>query len=193
MRLSQGNELVVAVNNADAHLLMTFPDLTCYLVDTGMFYGCTTSPDIKDTKLISSNQETYPSVGKNTGLVFMPCWTWKLVQLFPVVWILSRYLGVICYDIEISLRVTKITSNISVSWTQSLPFWSLPLFWCNKMAILSRNSLKFSFSNVQGFHCNFVGCESLLESNFTIILTLSATNLEDWIDFSDFFLRGYLA
>ena len=99
MRLSQGNELVVAVNNADAHLLMTFPDLTCYLVDTGMFYGCTASPDIKDTKLISSNQETYPSVGKNTGLVFMPCWTWKLVQLFPVVWILSRYLGVICYDI----------------------------------------------------------------------------------------------
>ena len=42
-----------------------------------MFSGCTVPPDSKETKLGSSNRETSPSAGKNTGIV--PCRTWKYV------------------------------------------------------------------------------------------------------------------
>ena len=36
-----------------------------------MFSGCTVLPDIKETKLGSSNQEAFPSAGKNTGVSVM--------------------------------------------------------------------------------------------------------------------------
>ena len=42
-----------------------------------MFSGCTVSSDSKETELGSSNQEASPSAGKNTGVVLMPCCTWK--------------------------------------------------------------------------------------------------------------------
>ena len=70
------------------------------------------------------------------------------------------------------------------------------------MAILSRtskpdnfeshNSLKLSFTNIGGFHSNFVDCESFLESNSPDILALCETNLDDSIDSGNFFVRGYL-
>ena len=44
-----------------------------------MFSGCTVLPDSKGTKLGSSNQEAYPSQGKNTGIVLVPYYTWKCV------------------------------------------------------------------------------------------------------------------
>ena len=44
-----------------------------------MFSGCTMLPDSKETKLGSSNQEASPSAGKNTGIVLVPCRTWKCV------------------------------------------------------------------------------------------------------------------
>ena len=44
-----------------------------------MFSGCTVPPDSKETKLGSSNQEASPSVGKNTGVVLVPCCAWKCV------------------------------------------------------------------------------------------------------------------
>ena len=48
----------------------------------------------------------------------------------------------------------------------------------------SHNSLKFSFTttNVQGLHSNFVGCESLFESNSPDILALYGTNFYESID-----------
>ena len=36
-------------------------------------------PDIKDSKLGSSDQEVSPSTGKNTGVVLVLCHTWKCV------------------------------------------------------------------------------------------------------------------
>ena len=70
------------------------------------------------------------------------------------------------------------------------------------MAILSKackpvnfelhNSLKLSFTNVQGLCSNFVDCESFLESNSSDILALCETNLDDSIDSGNFSVRGYL-
>ena len=70
------------------------------------------------------------------------------------------------------------------------------------MAILSKackpdnfelhNSLKLSFTNIQGLRLKFVDCESFLESNSPGILALCETNLDDSIDSGDFSVRGYL-
>ena len=70
------------------------------------------------------------------------------------------------------------------------------------MAILSKackldnfklhNSLKLSFTNIQGLRSNFVDCESFLESNSPDILALWETNLDDSIDSGNFSVRGYL-
>ena len=70
------------------------------------------------------------------------------------------------------------------------------------MAILSKackldkfewhNSLKLSFTNIQGLCSNFVDCESFLESNSPDILALCETNLDDSINSGNFSVRGYL-
>ena len=44
-----------------------------------MFSGCTVLSDSKETELGSSDQEASPSAGKNTGIVLVPCCTWKCV------------------------------------------------------------------------------------------------------------------
>ena len=52
------------------------------------------------------------------------------------------------------------------------------------------NSLKLSFTNIQGLHFNFHECEYFLESNSSDILALCDTNLDDSIDSANF--SGYL-
>ena len=54
------------------------------------------------------------------------------------------------------------------------------------------NSIKLSFTNIQGFHSNFVDCESFPASNSPDILALCGTNLDDSIDSGDFSVRSYL-
>ena len=44
-----------------------------------MFSGCTVLPVSKETKLGISNLEASPSVDENTGIVLVPCLTWKCV------------------------------------------------------------------------------------------------------------------
>ena len=56
----------------------------------------------------------------------------------------------------------------------------------------SHNSLKLSFTNIQGLCSNFVDCESFPESNSPDILALCETNLDDSIDSGNFSVRGYL-
>ena len=56
----------------------------------------------------------------------------------------------------------------------------------------SHNSLKLSFTNIQGLHSNFVDCKSFLESNSPNILALYETNLDDSIDSGNFSVRGCL-
>ena len=70
------------------------------------------------------------------------------------------------------------------------------------MAILSKvckpdnfelhNSLKLSFTNIQGLRLNFVDCESFLESNSPDFLALCETNLDDSIDSDSFSVRSHL-
>ena len=56
----------------------------------------------------------------------------------------------------------------------------------------SHNSLKLSFTNIQGLRSNFVDCESFLESISPDTLALCNTNLDDSIDSGNFSVRGYL-
>ena len=56
----------------------------------------------------------------------------------------------------------------------------------------SHNSLKLSFTNIQGLCSNFLDCESFLESSSPVILALCKTNLDDPIDSGNFSVRGYL-
>ena len=70
------------------------------------------------------------------------------------------------------------------------------------MAILSKgckpdnfephNSLKLSFTYIQGLRSNFVECEFFLESNSPDILALCEANLDDSIDSGNFSVTGYL-
>ena len=55
-----------------------------------------------------------------------------------------------------------------------------------------QNSLRHSFTNIQGLHSNFADCKSFLESNFPDTLALCETNLDDSIDSGSFSVRGYL-
>ena len=56
----------------------------------------------------------------------------------------------------------------------------------------SPNSLKLSFTNIQGLRSNFVDCKSFLESSSPDVLALCETNLDDSIDSGNFSVRGYL-
>ena len=54
------------------------------------------------------------------------------------------------------------------------------------------NSLKLSFTNIQGPCSNCVECESFLESNSLGILALCDTNLDNSTDSGNSSVRGYL-
>ena len=56
----------------------------------------------------------------------------------------------------------------------------------------SHNSLKLSFTNIQGLRSNFGDCESFLESNSPDILAVCETNLDESIDSGNFSVRSYL-
>ena len=63
---------------------------------------------------------------------------------------------------------------------------------CKQDHFESQNSLKLSFTNIQGLRLDFVDCESFLESNSPDILDLCETNLDHSIDSGNFSVRGYL-
>ena len=54
------------------------------------------------------------------------------------------------------------------------------------------NSLKLSFTKIQGLHLNFVDCKSFFESNSLDILVLCKANLDDSMDSGNFSVRGYV-
>ena len=90
--------LVVAVISVDAYPFLAFSDLTCHLEDTGIgVFWLHCAAWYEETELGSSDLEAFPSAGKSTGVVSVP-YSLMEVFLFPVVWILLRSLGVICYD-----------------------------------------------------------------------------------------------
>ena len=153
-----------------------------------MFSGCTVLPDSTEAELGGSNQEAFPSAGENTGVVLVPCSCMEVCPYSYFRW--CRYFwglwaSFVMTD-KFSVRVTKITSRIGVSWTHSLPsyFWSIltqwimPILskWCKPDNFESHNSQKLSFTNILGPCSNFVYCESFLESNSRDILALCYPN-----------------
>ena len=63
---------------------------------------------------------------------------------------------------------------------------------CKPVNFESHNSLKLSFTNIQGLCSNFVDCESFLQSNSPDIPSLCERNVDDSIDSGNFSVRGYL-
>ena len=117
--------LRLTVISIDAYpFFLTFSYLTCHLEDMKIgVFCCTVPPDSKKTKLASSDQEASPSAGENTRIVLVSCCAWKCPYSY------LRWCGFLwdpCVSFlmtdEFSVRVTKITSRIGVSWTHSLPF-----------------------------------------------------------------------
>ena len=95
------------------------------------------------------------------------------------------------------MKVTKITSKIGATWTNSLPFltlWIMALLSkeCKSDNFESHNSLRLCFTNICGLNSNFAECESFLESNSPDILALCETNLDNSIDSGSFSVTGYL-
>ena len=89
-----------------------------------MFSGCTVSLDSKETELGSSDQEASPSAVKNSGVVLVSCSRIE-VRPYSYFWwegIFLTSLGVIVTTDGFSVKVTKVTSRIGVSGTNSLPF-----------------------------------------------------------------------
>ena len=96
---------------------------------------------------------------------------------------------------EFSVIATKVTSRIGLMNSQ--PTFLFLTQWI--MTILSKgckpdnfepyNSLKLSFTNIQGLCSNFVECEYFLESNSPDILALCESNLDDLIDSGNFLVR----
>ena len=82
-----------------------------------MFSGWTVPPDIKETELRSSDQEVFPSAGKITGVVLVPCSCME-VRPYSYFWWCgyfgSPWVSFVMTN-EFSVRVTKITSRIGVS------------------------------------------------------------------------------
>ena len=75
-----------------------------------MFSGCTVSPDSKEIKHGSSDQEASPYLGKNTE-VFLGC-PYNYFQ--QCAYLRCPWVSFVTTD-EFSMRVTKIKSRIGVS------------------------------------------------------------------------------
>ena len=60
---------------------------------------------------------------------------------------------------------------------------------CKPNNFESHDSLKLSFTNIQGLCSKFVDCKSFLQSNSPDILALCETNLDDSNDSGNFSLQ----
>ena len=73
-------------------------------------------PDSKETELVSSDEEASRSVGKNTGIVLVPCRTWKCIPMAISYFRWCGYFQVprvsfVTTD-EFSVRVTKLIQGL---------------------------------------------------------------------------------
>ena len=163
---------------------MVFSNLTCHLEDTGTG---------KKDERGSSNQEAFPSAGKNTRIVLVPCHAWKCVpttissgldisevpgcHLLPQIssqWGSQKLLQWLVFQ--------ELTAYLSVS-NLLLTQWIMAILskGCKLDNFESCKSLKLSFTNTWGLHSNFVECESFLESKSHDILALCEANLDESI------------
>ena len=115
------------------------------------------------------------------------------LQLFLVVWIFPRSLGLICYHRWVLSEGHELTAYFS-AFSLFLTRWIMAILskGCKPGNFEPYNSLKLSFTNIRNLPSNFVECESFLESNSTDIITLWETHLDDSIDFDYFSVRDFL-
>ena len=161
-------------------------------------------PDIKETKLASSNQETSPSGGKNTGKVLVPCHTWKCAPTAISSGVdISEVPG--CHLLLQSssqwgsrkllqgLVSPELTGYFSV-FNQFLLQWIMVILpkGCKLDNFESHTSLKLSFTNIWGFCLNFAECKTFFESNSPGILALCETGLDGLIYSDNFSVIVYL-
>ena len=113
-------------------------------------------------------------------------------QLFLVVLIFLRSLGVIFLRQMSSQSGSQklLLGLVSRELTAYLSIFNL--FKLNELCLYYHNSLKLSFTNIQGLCSNFIDCESLLESNSPDIFFLCETHSDDSTDSGNFSVRGYL-
>ena len=117
--------LVVAVISVDAYPFLAFPDLTCHREDTriGVFWLQCRLIVRRPNLEVASKKLLHQQV-KILGVVLVPCSRMEVRPYSNSRW--CRYfwgpwVSFVTAD-EFSVRVTKITSRIGVSWTHSLPF-----------------------------------------------------------------------
>ena len=125
------------------------------------------------------------------------------LQLFLVVWIFLRSLGVICYDRWLLCESHKNYFKDCCLMNSHPTFLFFNLFKLNELwpyyqkhinqIILNSITLSsLALQVLEDFCSNFVDCESILESNSPDIFALCETNLDDSIDSDNFSVRGYL-
>ena len=114
------------------------------------------------------------------------------LQLFSVVWILLRSLGVICCNKLVHSEGHK-TYFKDLCFMNSQPtflyltyFNSLWPYYQKDLPDIFKlhNSLKLSFTSILGLCSNFVDCKSFFQSNSPDMLVVCETILDDSIDFS---------
>ena len=113
------------------------------------------------------------------------------LQLFLVVWIFLRSLGVIYFDRWV---LSEGPNNYFKDWClmNSHPTYLNLVNYgqlskaCKPENFESHNSLTLSFMSIRGLCLNFVDCQSFLESNSLDILALFETNLDGSIDSDNF-------
>ena len=88
---------MLTVTSVNAYPFLAFSDLTCPLKDTGIS-GHTVPPDSKETKLkVATKRLLHQQVKIQGSFSAMFVHGKASLQLFPVVWIFLRPVGVICY------------------------------------------------------------------------------------------------
>ena len=108
---------------------------------------------------LGSDQEASPSAGKNTRVVLVSCLHME-VHPNSYFWWCGYFWGLFVSFVttdKFSVRVTKITSRIGVSWIHSLPFYFFPQFKLIGVWPYYQKHVKHVFS----------GCTVLLDSKET--------------------------
>ena len=113
--------LVLAVTSVDVYLFFWLSHAwpVTWRTQEYVFSGCIVPPDSKKIKLRSSDQEASPWAVKNTGVVLVPCSSWKCVPatiLGDVDFSQGPWVPLFMAD-EFSVRVRNIISKIGVLWT----------------------------------------------------------------------------
>ena len=100
-----------------------------------MFSGCTVLPDGEESEVGSSNQEASPSASKNiwVSLVLFAHGSESL-QLFQMVWIFLRSLGIICYNRQVLSEGYKkllqgLVSHEHTAYLSIFKFFKLNELW----------------------------------------------------------------